>query len=157
MSNKRQHKPYKTTSAYDRVMRRTDIPKDKSKCWLWTGPVNNAGYGMIRGNDGVPKMTTVHRIVGIHKGLDAKRREIQHTCLTKHCVNPAHLVEGNAKSRSDRIIAKHGPNFNKPKDPYLTCLHCERTDYVTWFSRKHKDCYPGMMNKYHEYLKSKYK
>ena len=129
-----------TISAYDRVMKRTNIPKDKSKCWLWTGPVNNAGYGMIRGNDGVPKMTTVHRVVGIEHGLD-KDKEIQHTCLTKNCVNPAHLVNGDAMSRRTRLVKKYGPNFHAPKNPYKTCEHCGGTEHVVWFSRKHGDCY----------------
>lgn len=127
-------------TAYDRVMKRTSIPKDKSKCWLWTGPVNNAGYGMIRGNDGYPKMTTVHRVVGIHIGLN-HRKEIQHTCLTKHCVNPDHLVNGNAQSRHDRIVDKHGPNFRAPKDPIKVCEHCGGSSHIVWFSRKHGDCY----------------
>ena len=131
---------FKRMSAYDRVMRRTNIPKDKSKCWLWTGPVNNAGYGMIRGNDGVPKMTTVHRIVGIEKGL-SWRKEIQHTCLTKNCVNPDHLVNGDARSRHVRIVDKHGRQWQKPKEPYKTCEHCGETSHVVWFSRMHGDCY----------------
>jgi hypothetical protein len=131
---------FKRISAYDRVMRRTDIPKDKSKCWLWTGPVNNAGYGMIRGNDGVPKMTTVHRIVGIEKGL-SWRKEIQHTCLTKNCVNPDHLVNGDSQSRHKRIVDKHGRQWQKPKEPYKTCEHCGETSHVVWFSRMHGDCY----------------
>ena len=130
----------KTISAYDRVMRRSEIPKDKSQCWLWTGPVNNAGYGMIRGNDGYPKMTTVHRIVGLHKGL-SRHKEIQHTCLTKHCVNPDHLVNGNPQSRHDRIVDKHGRHFNAPKNPIKVCQHCGGESHIVWFSRKHGDCY----------------
>jgi hypothetical protein len=130
----------KCMSAYDRVMRRTKIPLDKSECWLWTGPVNNAGYGMIRGNDGVPKMTTVHRVVGIHKGLNW-RKEIQHTCLTKNCVNPDHLVNGDPQSRHDRMVDKHGNYFHKPKIPYKTCEHCGKQSHVIWFSRLHGDCY----------------
>lgn len=130
----------KTKSAYDRVMQRADIPQDKSQCWLWTGPVNNAGYGMIRGNDGVPKMTTVHRVVGIEHGLD-KDREIQHRCLTKECVNPTHLVNGDAKSRRKRLVNKYGPNFHAPKNPYKTCKHCGESSHVVWFSRKHSECY----------------
>lgn len=141
---------YQKKSAYERVMRRTHIPKDQSKCWLWTGPVNNAGYGMIRGDDGVPKMQTVHRVVGIHKGLD-KQREIQHTCLVTHCVNPDHLVSGNPTTRIKRIIDKHGEHFNTPKQPYKTCEHCKETDHVVWFSRKHNDCYPGMHGKFANY------
>lgn len=139
---------YKTKTAYERVLTRTTIPEDKSQCWLWCGPVNNAGYGMIRGNDGYPKMTTVHRISAQHKGLDIKRKEVQHTCLTKNCVNPDHLVLGNAKTRSDRIIKKHGKNFMKPKKPYRKCLYCNKTSHVVWFSRHHKNCYPGMLTKH---------
>ena len=136
----------KSMTAYERMMKRVTIPKDKSKCWLWTGPVNNAGYGMCRGNDGYPKMTTVHRIAAQHKGLDIKRKEVQHTCLTKNCVNPDHLVLGNAQTRCDRIMKKHGRNFQRPKNPLKTCEHCGNTDHVVWFSRKHNDCYPNMKN-----------
>jgi len=134
---------YRTKTAYERVMSRTKIPDNKNDCWLWCGPVNNAGYGMIRGNDGYPKMTTVHRIAGIHKGLD-HRKEIQHTCLVKHCVNPDHLVTGNAKSRSERIIKKHGKHFNKPKISHKVCEHCGKKTHIVWFNRMHNDCYPGM-------------
>lgn len=137
---------YKTLSAYERVMLRTKVPENKDECWLWCGPVNNAGYGMIRGNDGVPKMTTVHRIVGIDKGLNHKK-EIQHTCLTKHCVNPNHLVNGDSKTRNKRIVAKHGNYFCKPKIPYRKCKHCKQTTHVVWFNRKHNECYPGMLTK----------
>jgi len=139
--NKKPRKPKKTTSAYIRMMKRVDIPKDQSKCWLWTGPVNNAGYGMIRGDNGIPKMVTVHKVMGKHKGLDIENNEIQHICLTKHCVNPDHLVEGTPKSRHTRIVNKHGPLFQAPKRPYRTCEHCGDTDHVVWFSRKHSECY----------------
>lgn len=139
---------YKTTNAYERMMQRVKIPQNKNDCWLWCGPVNNAGYGMCRGNDGVPKMMTVHRIAAQHKGLDIKRKEVQHTCLTKNCVNPDHLVIGNPQTRCDRIMNKHGRNFQRPKKPYKKCPHCGIKEYVTWFSRKHGDCYPGMNSLY---------
>ncbi len=134
-------KKSKTTSAYERMMKRVDIPKDKSKCWLWTGPVNNAGYGMIRGDHGIPKMTTVHKVAGKEKGLDIENNETQHTCLTKNCVNPDHLVEGDALSRSKRVIAKYGNKWQTPKEPYKTCEHCHGISHVVWFSRKHDECY----------------
>lgn len=134
---------FEKMSGYDRVMRRTNIPDNKDECWLWCGPVNNAGYGMIRGNDGYPKMTTVHRVVGIHKGLN-HRKEIQHTCLVKHCVNPDHLVNGVPKNRAERMKKKYNGKWQIPKEPYKTCEHCGTTSHIVWFSRMHKDCYPGM-------------
>jgi len=149
--SKRTKRHYRTATAYQRMMERVDIPKDKSKCWLWTGPVNNAGYGMIRGDNGIPKMMTVHRVAAKHLGLDIDNKEIQHTCLTKNCVNPDHLVEGDTRTRHERIVKKHGKNFQKPKNPYLTCEHCKGVDHVTWYGRKHRDCYPGMFSKYREY------
>ena len=138
----------KSMTAYERMMKRVIVPEDKSQCWLWTGPVNNAGYGMLRGNDGYPKMTTVHRIAALEKGLYIKRKEVQHTCLTKNCVNPDHLVIGTAKTRCDRIMKKHGRNFQQPKVPYRKCEHCGDSAHVAWFSRKHGDCYPGMKSIY---------
>jgi hypothetical protein len=131
------------TPVHERVLERTKIPKDKSKCWLWTGPVNNAGYGLIKGDtrEGDPKMVTVHRVMARHKGLYIKFKEVQHTCLTKNCVNPDHLVIGNPKSRVERIMKKHGNHFMKPKEPYMTCEDCGVRTHVVWFSRIHKDCY----------------
>lgn len=147
-------RPYGIT-LHERIMNRTKVPNDKSKCWEWTGPVNNAGYGLIKGdgNQGDWKMVTVHRAMARHKGLDIRRKEVQHTCLNKVCVNPDHLVIGDAKSRNKRIIAKHGRHWMKPKVPYITCEHCGDKTHVVWFSRLHKDCYPGMNGKYHNKLR----
>lgn len=147
------------TPCHERVMQRTKIPMDdqglpdKSKCWDWTGPINNAGFGMIKGDSslGDPKMVTVHRVIARQKGLYIKFKEVQHTCLNKICVNPDHLVIGTAKQRNTRIIDKHGKNFMSPKVPYVTCKHCKKTCHVVWFSRKHKDCYPGMLGKYSQF------
>jgi len=134
------------TPVDQRVLERTKKGKKPDDCWLWCGPVNNAGYGLIKGDTrlGDSKMVTVHRVMARAKGLNIKRKEVQHTCLTKNCVNPEHLVIGTAKSRHDRIAAKHGKRFMKPKQPYVTCEWCGETTHVVWFSRLHKECYPGM-------------
>lgn len=148
-------KERKRTPVYERLMKRTHIPLDKNKCWEWTGPVNNAGYGMIKEDLDIDnKMVTVHRVAARHKGLDITK-EINHTCCNKTCVNPDHLVYGSPKDRIVRILDKHGSYFNKPKNPYKTCEHCNGTSHVIWFSRMHGNCYPGMMNKYSKYLRKK--
>jgi len=145
----------KRTPVYQRLMKRTKIPLDKTKCWVWTGPVNNAGFGMIKEDLDIDnKMVTVHRVAAREKGLDITK-EINHTCLNKRCVNPDHLVQGDAKQRYNRIVDKHGINFNQPKDPYIKCQHCNGTSHVTWFSRIHKNCYPGMYNEYAKLLRKK--
>ena len=140
---------------HERVLARTKIPNDKSKCWEWTGPVNNAGFGLIKGdaNQGDLKMVTVHRVMARYKGLDIRRKEVQHTCLNKRCVYPDHLVLGTPKTRTKRIMDKHGRHWMKPKTPYKTCPHCGVTTHLVWFSRVHKDCYAGMRGKYHNKLR----
>lgn len=142
---------YSKSSAYDRVMSRTKIPENKDECWLWCGPVNNAGYGMIRGNDGYPKMTTVHRVVADHKGLNIKRKEVQHTCLVKNCVNPDHLVIGTTETRYKRMYEKYQGRWFTNTGMYKTCEHCKQTTHIVWFGRKHSDCYPGMLSKYSKF------
>lgn len=132
----------KYVPVHERVLRRTTIPLDKTQCWIWNGPINNAGFGMIKGDNslGDAKMVTVHRVMAREKGLYIKFKEVQHTCLNKRCVNPDHLTIGDAKTRNKRIIAKHGKHFMKPKKPYIKCKHCGKSDHVVWFSRKHKKC-----------------
>lgn len=145
----------KRTPVYERLMKRTKIPLDRSQCWEWTGPVNNAGYGMIKEDlDIENKMVTVHRVAAREKGLDITR-EINHTCLNKRCVNPDHLVYGSPRDRMDRILDKHGNYFHMPKNKYKTCEHCNGTTHYVWFNRRHDNCYPGMMNKYSKYLRKK--
>jgi len=148
-------KRHYATPLHQRILNRTKIPNDKSKCWEWTGPVNNAGFGLIKGdaNQGDLKMVTVHRAMARYMGLDIRHKEVQHTCLNKRCVNPDHLVLGTPKTRTKRIIEKHGPNFMRPKEPRKTCPHCGVTTHIVWFSRIHKDCYAGMRGKYHNKLR----
>lgn len=140
---------------YERLMKRTYIPEDTSKCWEWQGPVNNAGYGMIKEDFDIEnKMVTVHRVAAREKGLDITK-EINHTCCNKTCVNPDHLILGNPIDRMQRVKQKYGPHFSRPKEEYRTCQHCNGVTHYLWFSRKHGGCYPGMMNKYSKYLRNK--
>lgn len=139
-----------STPVHKRILQRTTIPNDVNECWEWQGPVNNAGYGMIKGDKEHedPKMMTVHRAIARYYCFPIEGVEVQHTCLNKKCVNPKHLTTGTAQSRCDRIMEKYGRNFQKPKDPYKKCQHCGKTTHIVWFSRKHDDCYPGMLNKF---------
>ena len=131
------------TPVHERVLERTKKGANPDDCWLWCGPVNNAGYGLIKGDSrqGDPKMITVHRVMARHKGLNIRWKEVQHTCLTKHCVNPDHLILGTTKDRCKRLMEKYGRHFMKPKQPYKKCKHCGESTHIVWFSRKHKHCH----------------
>lgn len=59
-----------------------------AECWLWTGWVNNHGYGRIRHE-------YAHRYsLRIHVGEPQPGQVVRHSCDTPACVNPAHLCWG---------------------------------------------------------------
>jgi hypothetical protein len=66
--------------------------RPKNGCWLWCGAKNLRGYGKIGVNDGC---SLAHRVSyelfcqQIPVGLF-----VRHTCDTRACVNPGHLVTG---------------------------------------------------------------
>lgn len=137
---KRSYSKRKTVlSVTERVFRRVNIT-DKSKCWLWPGPLNNAGYGLIRGNDGIPHMMTVHRAIAkYHLKWDIEGKDVQHTCTNNHCVNPDHLKLGDKETRYEKFT--NHPIKDVWKNPIRECPYCKGKTVFTWFSRKHKDCY----------------
>lgn len=58
-------------------------------CWVWQGTLTWGGYGQInrRGRN-----VTAHRAMWEHfRGPIAGRMVIDHLCLNRRCVNPAHL------------------------------------------------------------------
>jgi len=90
------------------------IPEPMSGCWLWTGSVNNSGYGQF---------TMFGRIVGAHRvsyelhngviGRDNKDKTLHvlHKCDNPLCVNPDHLFIGTAKDNVTDMISKGRKKF----------------------------------------------
>jgi hypothetical protein len=84
-------------------------------CWLWHGAADKDGYGVFKGErDGVV-YTKAHRYsFALHKGPIVTGLSVCHTCDVPACVNPAHLVVGNAafnmadKMAKGRHVAKFG-------------------------------------------------
>lgn len=76
-------------------------------CWLWMGATNSRGYGCW-GVDGVSQLA--HRVayetlVGpIPEGLT-----IDHLCMVKTCVNPAHMEPVSVRENIRRAVEANRP------------------------------------------------
>ncbi len=121
-------------------------------CWLYTGYVTDAGYGIICIGK---KRLRAHRFsYEIHKGPIPKGLTLDHLCRVRHCVNPDHLepvtlavnvLRGNGCSamHARRVNCKCGlPLTPIPgKKSRRHCLPCKREymrGYLTRYYKKHK-------------------
>ena len=66
---------------------------DDNGCWVWTGPCSGNGRG-----GGYPRMSldgqtvAVHRVMYTHvHGYVPGKKQIDHLCRNRMCVNPDHL------------------------------------------------------------------
>ena len=76
-------------------------------CWLWTGSVNNRGYGRIGSGGKNGSALYAHRVSYlIHFGEFDESLFVCHTCDVPNCVNPNHLFLGSAKTNSEDMVSK---------------------------------------------------
>lgn len=82
--------------------------REDGECWTWMGAVNSRGYGVtsIAG-----KLHLAHRAAFAYMCADIPDGlTIDHLCLNRLCVNPAHLDPvttrvNNARSQPGRSLA----------------------------------------------------
>ena len=66
------------------------VRKDADGCWRWLGERNPAGYGVLTSN--LAGSRYAHRTAYIlTRGPVPEGLDLDHTCRTRRCVNPAHL------------------------------------------------------------------
>jgi len=93
----------------------TPDPTPGSSCQLWTGARHVQGYGMmgyVEASTNRKCMNVVHRLVKIHDlGRELARDEfVVHSCSNPLCVNPKHLILGDAQVRNQVMYANgRGP------------------------------------------------
>lgn len=73
-------------------------------CWLWTGPLNDKGYGIFYFGRG---RVLAHRLSwAIVHGRVPNDRFVLHRCDNPKCCNPEHLFLGTPKDNVDDMDAK---------------------------------------------------
>jgi len=64
------------------------------ECWLWTGPRDRHGFGMIRRSARRSSRLAAHAVAWeIHRHICTSPHRVRHVCARNSCVNPAHLTD----------------------------------------------------------------
>lgn len=115
-------RPIEMTDAYlARRLERFTMPEPNTGCWLWTGCVDEFGYGRftIRG-----KRFRAHRLAYRLAFGSPRQPVVMHRCDVPRCVNPAHLKEGtrgdnnrdrHEKGRDARLFGDANPARHHPR------------------------------------------
>ena len=103
-------------------------------CWLWTGQLNNKGYGLFSINGG---KRAAHRVgYEMWVGAIPAHLVLDHLCLVKRCVNPAHLepvtvAENQRRMGATKTQCKYGHAYTE-ENTYRSprgerrCRECSR-------------------------------
>ncbi|MGH2685308.1 MAG: HNH endonuclease signature motif containing protein [Actinomycetota bacterium] len=92
------------------------VRKDPSGCWLWTGKLNDWGYGYVRTGSRKTgrKVRRAHRVAyELLVGPIPADFQLDHVCRVRHCVNPAHLEPVTPRVNTRRSAAPTALNARK--------------------------------------------
>ena len=127
-----------------RLAEKQQTTTDGSGCVNWTGPLNNAGYGMLGfKRDLEPRskskgMMTAHRAAWqlANNSAIPDGKWIIHSCHNRTCINPDHLSVGTRPEKR-AAMARDGRLGNSYNHPNWACP--DRTNWHLNFKRKWTD------------------
>lgn len=114
-----QYTPVQIARFWSKVDRNGPIPEhvsDLGPCWLWTGGLNNRGYGMFTSNG---RRWLTHRWAYVQIiGLIEAGYELDHLCRRPQCCNPGHL---EAVTHRENVMRGEAPTATNARK-----THCVR-------------------------------
>ena len=129
----------------------TKINKTEN-CWLWTGTLDDKGYGITRVNN---KNSRAHRIIyELLVGKIPDGLQIDHLCRVRNCVNPNHLEPVTQDENKRRNVpfrkevlkthCKNGHEFSEKNtkirmrngNPWRVCKKCKIIAQVKYMKNK---------------------
>lgn len=141
-----------TTDKIADVFDKFVAPEPNSGCWLWTGHVNNAGYGMLTRRAVSKSPMLAHRFMfSVVRGPIPHGAEIDHKCRTRCCVNPDHLEAvsrlenvrravpfrpGPYKQTCPKGHPYSGENLMIKSNGRRHCRECSRAQFKSWYYRR---------------------
>ncbi|HET7665044.1 MAG TPA: HNH endonuclease signature motif containing protein [Mycobacterium sp.] len=111
--------PDRCTTPLGRFMARIDRSRD---CWLWTGRVNQNGYGVFDAKRIGIQQVYAHRFsYELHVGPIPAGLSVDHLCRTPLCVRPSHLevVTLGENARRGNLAKTHCPQGHPLAPPHV--------------------------------------
>lgn len=99
---------------YRRLIKEHTRLDTQTRCWVWTGYRDPAGYGVIKR---VPLgRKRAHRLAYAAFNGSPVGLLVRHTCDNPSCVNPKHLLLGtNADNIRDRVLRGRSKGGRTPR------------------------------------------